>query len=407
MKTYKVKLMFDCQEVYDFWVGQLCMVRDCFNYASKIIYDEKLTLSLKPLHKRLYYELREKFDALPSQMCISIERALIANYKSCRTNGAELTSPIEMKNPAIQLDKRLYSGMTQESFKISNGIGNKRSVVKFQTYPKFRELSSKYRMCDPKLTYNEKSGEFFACVPFLTLDITPKNNETVGIDIGIKRLATLSTGVAYSEKKYLANRRKIRHNKRMLKKHKKHSHSARTKLKNMRRHERNVSNDMCHRLANQILATKASILVMEDLSGIKRSTARTKSGFKRTGHNRRIGQVPFYKLKTILTYKAPLVGKRVETVPPEYTSQEDCRSQSKEGCRRVGCRFYAADGRVFDADWNAALNIRNRYRPCSLDVLPIDGTLDLRGRSRQLTDRRTASDNSDARQAHALQRVSS
>ncbi|MBR3320916.1 MAG: transposase, partial [Exiguobacterium sp.] len=71
--------------------------------------------------------------------------------------------------------------------------------------------------------------------------------------------------------------------------------------------------------------------------------------------NNAISQVPFYQLKQILTYKAPLRGKRVETVSPENTSRMDCRTQSTDGCRRQGCRFHAADGRVFDADWNAAI----------------------------------------------------
>ena len=400
MKTYKVRLMFDNPEVREFWVGQLCTVRDCYNYASKIVFDEKLPLSLKPIHHRLYRELRDRFKSIPSQMCVNIERALLANYRTCKTNRHKLSSPVQMRNPAIQLDKRLYSGLTQESFKISSGDARKRTTVRFQTYPKFREMASTYRMCDPKMTYDEKTGDFFACVPFLTLDITPANDDVVGVDLGVKRLVTLSTGVAYSDKKYLANRRKIRHNKRMLQIHKKHSHSARKKLRKLRRREANISKNMCHHVANAILASRESVIVMEDLSGIKRTTSRTKDGYKRTNHNRRLGQVPFFQLRTILSYKAPLVGKRVETVSPEFTSQEDCRTQSREGCRRQGCRFNAADGRVFDADWNAALNIRNRYRPCSSGVLPLDGTLDLRGRPRQPADCRSGTPFGGSRQAH-------
>jgi transposase len=78
----------------------------------------------------------------------------------------------------------------------------------------------------------------------------------------------------------------------------------------------------------------------------------------------------------------------VETVSPEYTSQEDCRTQSKIGCLRKGCRFYTADGLVFDADWNAAINICNRYskHPTSFN-LPLDGRLNLVGRLRQNANR--------------------
>ena len=99
-----------------------------------------------------------------------------------------------------------------------------------------------------------------------------------------------------------------------------------------------------------------------------------------------MSQVPFYQLKQILTYKAPLRGKRVETVSPQYTSQMDCRNQSKEGCTRKGCRFYTADGLVFDADWNAAINIANRHHPTPF-CLPLDGRLNFVGRPCQKADR--------------------
>ena len=391
MRTYKVKLLFENQEIYDFWTARLRLVRDCYNYASKIVFEERLPCSLKPVHHRLYRELRERFKELPSQMCISVERAVIANYKSTKTNGHKLEKPIEMKNPSVQLDKRLYSGLTRDSFRISNGSNNKRSPVRFLTYPKFEDMSSKYRMRDPLLKYELATGEFYACVPFLTLDTTPYSDSYIGVDLGMRRLATLSDGTAYSDKEYLARRRKIRHKKRIYQKHKKSSHSARTKLRKLRNKERNISKEMCHRLANEILRHHdASVIVMEDLSGIKKNTSKTENGQKRTKHNNRISQVSFYQLKQILTYKAPLAGKRVETVSPEFTSQEDCRTQSKVGCIRKGCRFYAADGRVFDADWNAAVNIRNRYLlenklPVS-SSLPLDGKLNLIGRLCQRAD---------------------
>lgn len=64
-------------------------------------------------------------------------------------------------------------------------------------------------------------------------------------------------------------------------------------------------------------------------------------------------------MKTILSYKAPQVGKRVETVNPAYTSQEDHRGL-ENGIRR-GCRYYAVDGVILDADGNASINIARRY----------------------------------------------
>lgn len=376
MKTYKAKLMFNNQETYDFWVKQLCLVRDCYNYSSNIIFNEKVPLGLKSYHNRLYKEQREKFPELPAQMCIKVYKALLANYKTIKKNKHKIDNPIQMKRPAIQLDKRLYSKMTRTSFKLSNGQSNKRENVMFLTYPKFNEMMANYHVCDPTIQYGERTGEIYGCFPFLNSFPIQANEDCLGIDLGMKRIATTSDGTAYSDKKYLANRRRIRHNKRMLQSHKKHSHSARTKLKKLRRKEANISKNMCHHLANMILKTDKSIIVMEDLSGIKQTTSHTKDGHKRTRHNNMMSQVPFYQLKTILTYKAQALGKRVETVSPEYTSQEDCRTNQKTGTRK-SCRYYCNDGIVFDADWNAAINIMNRYKHSNSFDLPIDGKLNL------------------------------
>ena len=382
MLTYKTKLLFPTEKAKAFWVGQMHLVKECYNHASKIVFDEKIQLGMMPFHRRLYREERGLYPALPAQMCIRINRQVLANYRTAKQNKVKLEKPLEMKNPAIVLDKRLYSNLTRESFKLSTGDRNRRSEVRFVLYPKFVEMSERYRMCDPLLKYEEDTDTFYACVPFLTLDTTPIPESCIGVDLGMKRIATLSDGTAITDKDYLARRRRIRHNKSMLRRHKKRSHSARTKLRTLRRREYGYSKGFCHKVANEILSHDGSVIVMEDLTKIKKTTSKTKEGYRKTRHNNRMGQVPFFQLRWILTYKAPLRGKRVETVSPEYTSQEDCRTQSRDGCRRQGCRFYTADGKVFDADWNAAINISNRYHPTPFR-LPLDGQLNFVGRHRQ------------------------
>ena len=90
------------------------------------MFDEKIQYGLKQFHGRLYKELREKFPELPSQMCIKVYKVLLANYKTVKTNKHKIEAPLTMKRPAIQLDKRLYSGMTRTSFKLNNGNGARR-----------------------------------------------------------------------------------------------------------------------------------------------------------------------------------------------------------------------------------------------------------------------------------------
>ena len=388
MLTYKTKLVFPSQKARDFWVERMSLVRDCYNFASKIAFEEKLPLGMMAYHRRLYRAERAAFPSLPAQMCIKVNRQVMANYKTARENKAELEKPLVMKNPSVCLDERLYSNLSPESFRLSTGDGKRRSEVRFVLYPKFREMAAAYPMRDPVLTYDDRTGNFYACVPFVVPAVNEPECEEkcLGVDLGIKRIATMSDGTAMTDKGYLARRRRIRHVKRVFQRHKSKSHSARRKLNRLRRKEFNYSKNFCHKVANEILSHDCSVIVMEDLSKIKRKTSKTKEGFKRRRHNNMMSQVPFFQLKQILTYKAPLRGRRVETVHPHYTSQEDCRTQSRDGCVRKGCRFYTADGKVFDADWNAAINICNRHRPTPFS-LPLDGSLNFVGRHRQHANR--------------------
>ena len=386
MKTYKVQLKFSDRNAEAFWRKQLSLCRDCYNFAADVIWNDKsVQLGMSALHKAVYRRERDAFPELMAQLAIQTNRAVSANY---RTNKRKFKCV--NKRPFVQLDKRTYSHLTRNSIRLASGIPNKRCTVDFVLYAKFSQLADKYAMSDPRIHLRD-NGTFWLSVMFKVPAIPVKDdNDAVGIDLGCRRIATTSDGVAYTDSKYLARRRRIRHLKRQLRRNHRHSHSARTKLKSIRRHEANVSKDMCHRLSNEILKTTHSVIVMEDLTKIKERTKKIAgTDVKRTRHNNRISQVPFYLLRQILAYKALHAGKRVETVSPHFTSQVDSRTGTKDGCERIGCRFYAADGVVLDADWNAAVNICNRYHPHSSSAVPLDGRLDLRGRAHQPPERRT------------------
>lgn len=80
------------------------------------------------------------------------------------------------------------------------------------------------------------------------------------------------------------------------------------------------------------------------------------------------------------------------TVNPAFTSQNDHRGL-KRG-ERKGCRYYASDGVVLDADWNASINIARKYtskqkinkisHPISFSF-PFDGGLNFLGRVLSIT----------------------
>ena len=50
MLTYKTKLVLPSQKARDFWVGRMLLVRECYNFASRIAFEEKLPLGITEYH---------------------------------------------------------------------------------------------------------------------------------------------------------------------------------------------------------------------------------------------------------------------------------------------------------------------------------------------------------------------
>ena len=370
IKTYNIRLTAE-QDFNDFWVNTLTQTRDAYNRCSMLISSNNLPYSLKQVHHECYYILRSEFPALPSQSIIRIEREVISAYKSRKSNKQRSDIP-QKHSLSMTLDKRIYSNFTRDGISLTSDVPNKRKRFSFELYPKVNEMFASSLAKDPTIFYRNES--LWLSIPFELIGCMPVSITSVGVDLGMKRLFTTSEGIAFRDKTYLRERRKVRYLKRCLSS--KCTKSAKKHLHKVRHREYSLSKDMCHRACNELLkSTNASYVVMEDLSKIKTKTSKTNDGFTRKRHNNAMSQVPFYMFKQILTYKATLAGKQVVSVSPCFTSQTDSRTSKKEGIRK-GCRFYCTDGIVLDADWNAAVNIAQKSKhPFSNNILPIDGNL--------------------------------
>ena len=362
MKTYSIELQFPTSQDQQDWILFLETERTIFNEISEITFNEKTPLSLKLVHDRNYYKLREKYPTRSSQMIIKSEQAIIASYRTVQTLvGRKLQKPLQQPilktQLSMRLDKAIYSKFSKDSISLISSKPNHRIQIKLNLYPKVLELFEKFPTKDPLIF--ERGGKLYLAVTFDVPSFElPKSEETIlGVDLGIRRLATTSDGLMILGKEFSKNKRKIRYIKRCLQS--KNTQSSKKHLKKERRHEANFSKNYTHHVANEILKTDKTIIVLEDLTKIKESTKATKEGFKRTRHNNRMSQIPVFMLKQILTYKALHLKKRVETVNPYMTSQDDYRGLGK-GIRK-GCRYYAVDNKILDADGNASCNIALRY----------------------------------------------
>ena len=372
--TYNIKLTFDNQKEHDFWFNMLCKQRDMYNFASKIIFEKKPNTLIKEYHDLLYDKIKEKFQ-VSSQAIIRTEKDILSTYRSIKSNKHKLKCCYPQKKAlSLRLDQRMYSSFNKNSIKLISSISHKRCTAYLKLYPKAMELFDNYKTCDPLIFY--KNNEFYLSVTFRIPEKVKQNENILGIDLGCRRLVTTSDGDCILSKDFNRQKRKIRYLKRILNSKKKNSHSARTKLKILSKKEHNISKQYIEKSINTILKkTDKSIIVIEDLTAIKKNTKK-----KYGTHNSRMSQVPFYMFKQILSYKAPLYGKEVKTVNPYMTSQADSQSGKWKG-ERKGCRFYTIDNKVYDADWNAAINIAKKSvkHPISY-CLPLDGKLNILNR---------------------------
>lgn len=377
IRTYNIQLSGE-QLFVNHWFNLLSTTRDAYNRCSQLIVENNIPMSLKVVHNKCYNTLRSEYPSLPSQSVIRIQREVLSAFKSKKSNKHNGSAP-QKYNLSMTLDKRMYSNFTRDGISLVSEVSNKRKRLSFTPYPKIAEMFATSVAKDPTMFCRD--GKLWLSIPFEFNGCMPESVCAVGVDLGMKRFFVTSEGKAFTDKEYLGRRRKIRYLKKKLQS--KATKSAKKHLRKVSRKEHNMSKNYCHQACNALIkSTKASFVVMEDLTKIKKNTSRSKDGYKRKRHNNAISQVPFYMLKQIMTYKATLAGKQVVSVSPFNTSQCDSRTGLKEG-KRQGCRFYTEDGLLLDADWNAAVNIAKKSKhPLSNSVLPLHGGLEfLSGRA--------------------------
>lgn len=377
--TYNVRLEFKSEDNKEQILKILEYHQTIWNFVSGNIFkNKKKKLDRKVIHDKNYKKCRKLVPEAPSQLVIRVLNSVYAAYKAIKSNKKlnELQEPCQLENQSLRLDKRLYKFRENNQIELTGIQCRIRVLCFYSPYPKFQELLSRYSFCDPLLFL--KNNEIWLSCSFEVPVPIFIPQEAIGYDLGIKRAFVSSEGNAFQDKQFMSEKRKLRYLKRMLQSKSKGSHSVRTKLNKLSRKEKNKNKNQCHLMSNEMLKTDCNVIVLEDLTGIKKKNRGKQFNNKRS-------QVPFYKLKEILIYKAPLRGKRVETVNPYMTSQDDYRNHP-QGIRK-GCRYYAQDNKVFDSDWQAAINIVQKYvqsvRNFKLPISfrePLDGCLNFIGR---------------------------
>jgi len=206
-----------------------------------------------------------------------------------------------------------------------------------------------------------QTGKYFASIltddgkePPPKLVITEAG--TVGIDLGLKTFATLSTGKKIANPRHLNKRlRVLRRRQRRLSKRKQGSNNrGKQRLRVARIHERvtNTRKDFLHKLTTRLVnENQVDSFAIEDLA------------VQNMVQNRRlaksIGDAGWASFRRMLEYKAERKGKNVLVIGRFEPSSRACPCGQINHALKLSDRTWTcACGKTHDRDLNAALNIK-------------------------------------------------
>jgi putative transposase len=183
------------------------------------------------------------------------------------------------------------------------------------------------------------------------------SSDIVGVDLGIKKAATLSNGESFDSPKPLKkNIRKLKKLSRSLSRKKKGSknrYKAKKKLSKLHYKISNTRKDFLHKLTTKLNRENQTI-VIEDLN--------VSGMVKNRKLSRAISDIGFFEFRRQLTYKAVVYKTNIVIVDRFFPSSKLCSGCGhKKEKLSLSIRTYVCSNcnLVLDRDLNAALNLRN------------------------------------------------
>ena len=296
------------------------------------------------LQHQLYRGIRRTYG-LPANLTITALRRVSAALAQAKFNGR-----FQFRPTFVALDARTFT------LKLSQG------VVSFSTHEKRVSaalLISDYEhaalwgapVAQSAVLVKAKDGYWINIAVETDIPEVPQG-DTLGVDLGIRRLAATSTGRRFSGKvlrEYREDRWRVRASLQS-----KGTKGAKRALKRLSGRERRRVRWENHRISKRIIEDArrngCSRIFLEDLRGI-----RERLKIRNRPRNRMVSLWAFGQLRDFIRYKAAAKGILVIEVDPAYTSQECHR------CHELGKRsldlFICGTCGEFDADLNAAKNI--------------------------------------------------
>jgi putative transposase len=218
-----------------------------------------------------------------------------------------------------------------------------------KTYERLPQVLTK------SVTISRQADRWFISFRFDVEAQKSKYTDVVGVDLGVKTLATLSTGEvipgAKSYKKYEAKLSRMQ----WLNRHKvigsNNWRKASVEIARLHRKIANIRKDTLHQTTT-LLAKNHGTIVIEDLnvSGMMANQRLSKA----------IADMSFFEFRRQLTYKCKLYGSNLVVVDRWFPSSKTCSNcGTKKETLTLDERVFHCNrcGFVIDRDLNAAINL--------------------------------------------------
>ena len=241
------------------------------------------------------------------------------------------------------------------------------------------KLKKGQHYADPHITYDGKFWYLSVCY-----DVEPYQveltGESLGIDLGIKDLAICSNGKTYRNinktKRVKQLKKRLKRAQRQLSRRLesnikgymsnrkpmferplnecKNFQKQKSKVKSLYKKLHDIRTDYLHQTTTEIVKTKPSRIVLEDLN--------VKGMMKNRHLSKAIAEQWFYEFKRQMTYKCELYGIKLVIADRYYPSSKTCSNcgNVKKGLK-LSDRIYHCEccGLMIDRDFNASLNLAN------------------------------------------------
>ena len=255
---------------------------------------------------------------------------------------------------------------SKSAFRISTGaIYVNKSTVKLPMIPGKLRLKEKGYIPTEGVKYNSFTVSKEVDKWFLSVQCVvelpepgPRTGGVVGVDLGIKTLATVSDGMVYDNpKSYKKLERTMNRVQRERCRRVKGSANRKKSVQRLQKINykiRNKRKDSLHKMTSDLVRTKPNLIVLEDLS-----VNNMLKNHKLAGA---LSDASFGEIRRQIEYKAAWYGSKVTFAGKFFPSSRLCSSCGvlKEDLT-LSDRVYKCEcGSIIDRDLNAALNLK-RY----------------------------------------------